>query len=99
MNNILKNIETIRKEKRINQDVLAEMLGITQGTYSGYLTQNKDIRYGLLLDIANKMDVSVIDIITYPDKYVPQSEQCLACKEKDLIIRNLNEYINILKKK
>lgn len=99
MNDIRENIESIRKEKRINQDVLAEKLGVTQGTYSGYLTQNNDIKYGLLLEIANKLEVSVIDIITYPQKYVLENENCLKCKEKDLIIKNLNEYIEILKNK
>ena len=99
MNSIFENIEGIRKEKRVNQDVLAERLGITQGTYSGYLTQNKTIRYDLLLEIANKLNVSIIDIITYPEKYVPENEQCEKCKEKDLIIKNLLEHIEFLKSK
>ena len=99
MNNVLENIEKIRKEKRVNQEVLAEMMGITQGTYSGYITQNKDIRYSLLLEIANKLNVSVIDIVTYPDKYVIETDKCSECKEKDKVISNLNKYIETLEKK
>ena len=99
MNNIRENIEKIRKEKRINQEVLAEMMGITQPTYSGYITQNKDIRYSLLLEIANKLNVSVIDIVAYPDKYVIETDKCVECKEKDKVIKNLNKYIETLEKK
>jgi transcriptional regulator with XRE-family HTH domain len=99
MDNVFLNIEAIRKKKAIKQETIAEMLGISQGTYSGYLTQNKDIRYGLLLEIANKLNVSVVDIITYPIKYVPEDDGCLACREKDETIRNLNDYIKLLNKK
>jgi transcriptional regulator with XRE-family HTH domain len=100
MNNIFANIEGVRKEKGIKQTYIAEMLGITQGTYSGYVTQNQDIKYGKLLEIANKLGVPVIDLITYPQKYVLESgNSCTECKEKDEIIKNLNGYIDLLKKK
>jgi len=99
MNTIAENIEAIRKKVGVKQEVLAEKLGITQGTYSGYLTQNQDIKYGLILDIANKLGVPIVDIITYPDEYVLKTGQCQECIEKDKTIRNLNEYIEVLKKK
>jgi transcriptional regulator with XRE-family HTH domain len=76
MKNIAANIEAIRKREGVKQEVLAERLGVSQGTYSGYLTQNQDIKYGLILDIANKLNVPVIDIITYPEEYVPKAERC-----------------------
>jgi transcriptional regulator with XRE-family HTH domain len=99
MNDIGANIEAIRKEKGIKQEVLAQMLGVTQGTYSGYLTQNKDLKYGRILEIANILNVNVVDLITYPEKFVPESDACLKCKEKDEIIRNLNDFISVLTKK
>ena len=99
MNDIAANIESMRKKVGIKQEVLAERLGVTQGTYSGYLTQNQDIKYGLILDIANKLGVPVVDIITWPDKYVLESDSCYRCKEKDEIIKNLNNYIKLLTKK
>ena len=98
MDDIFIKIEAARKEAGVKQEVLAKMLGVTQGTYSGYLTQNQDIKYGLLLDIANKLNMSVIDIITWPQKYVPKSDTCDKCKEKDDIIKNLNNYIKLLTK-
>jgi len=45
MNNIALNIEAVRKKVGIKQEILAEMSGVTQGTDSGYLTQNQDIKY------------------------------------------------------
>ena len=98
MNSIALNIEAIRKKVGVKQEVLAERLGVSQGTYSGYLTQNQDIKYGLILEIANKLDVSIVDIITWPDRYVPESDGCNKCREKDEIIKNLNNYIKLLTK-
>ena len=43
MKKILENIEAIRKEKNINQDVLAEKLGMSQSAYSRYLTTKDDL--------------------------------------------------------
>jgi transcriptional regulator with XRE-family HTH domain len=99
MNNIIDNIETIRREMGVKQEDLATRLGVTQGTYSGYLNQNKDIKYGLILEIANKLNIPVVDIITYPEKYVLKGEPCMECIAKDKTIKNLNDYIEVLKKK
>ena len=95
---ILKNIEAIRKEKGIKQSVIAESLGVKQPAYSHSIHRSEDIWFGKLLQISNILEVSVIDIIMYPERYVPETEHCNFCKEKDKIIRNLNEYIETLKK-
>lgn len=97
MNEIIKNIEAIRKQKGIKQAVLAELLGVKQSAYSQYITRSNDIPYSRLLQISEKLGISVIDIITFPDHYVLESNCCDNCKEKDIIIKNLNDYINILK--
>lgn len=99
MENIIRNIEAIRKEKRINQEVIAAELGIVQSSYSSYITRESDIKYSRLSQISNILGVSVIDIITYPAKWVPEEKQCENCVEKDKIIKNLNNYIEVLEKK
>ncbi|MDR0830883.1 MAG: helix-turn-helix domain-containing protein [Prevotellaceae bacterium] len=99
MNDIRQNIEEIRKEKGINQENLAEMLGIKQATFSGYLTRNKNLTYEKLLEIADKLEVSIIDLITHPTKYVPEKNFCNSCKEKDKTIENLNQLIETLNNK
>jgi transcriptional regulator with XRE-family HTH domain len=99
MEQILQNIELIRKKKGIKQTVIAEQLGVKQNTYSQYITRNHDIKHSRLSQIADKLNVRVIDIITYPDIYVQETESCANCREKDKIIKNLNEYIEMLTKK
>lgn len=101
MEKIIENIEAIRKDKGIKQSVIAESLGITQGAYSQYVWRNHDLKYNKIVEIANILKVSVVDIVTYPEKYVPLSEikkECAECRQKDIIIENLNNYIEILKK-
>jgi len=70
MENILKNIEALRRERGIKQVVIAEALGVKQPAYSNYITRNSDIYFNRLSQIANILEVPVIDIITYPKKYV-----------------------------
>jgi transcriptional regulator with XRE-family HTH domain len=101
MENILKNVEAIRKEKRIKQEVIAAELGIKQSSYSSYITRESDITFSRLLQISNILGVSVVDIITFPEKYVPEStvKQCEECSEKSRTILHLNKYIELLEKK
>lgn len=102
MNEILANIETVRKEKGVKQEVLAERLGIQQSVYSRIFQVQDDIKLSKLLQICNILDVSLVDVITWPVKYVPESQQpkpCASCAEKDTIIANLNKYIAVLEKK
>jgi len=70
MENILENIEIIRKQKGIKQSVMAEKLGINQSAYSNIVTRNTDIPFGRLSQIADILGVSVVDIITYPKRYI-----------------------------
>jgi len=99
MENIRENIKEISKEKGFKQEVIAEKLGITQGSLSQRLSRNDDIKYGFLLKIANILKVDVIDIIKYPTKYVPEEKSCSNCQEKDKTIENLNILLEVFKKK
>lgn len=105
MNDIFSNIEAIRCEKGLKQSVVAERMHISQSSYSAYITKNTDIKFGVLIKIAEALDVPIIDIITYPDKYTSIShdgknrEYCSKCEQKDAIIKTLNNYINLLEDK
>ncbi len=99
MEKILENIEAIRQQKGIKQEVIANALGIKQPAYSNYINRESDITWSRLLQISNILEMDVIDVITYPVQYAPIVEQCQNCKEKDKIIQNLNEYIEVLKKR
>jgi len=99
MKNIFENIEAIRHEKGLKQEVIARELGVTQSAYSNYINRNDDIPLGRLSRIANILNVDVIDIIKWPVKYVPLEKNCRACVEKDKIIENLNLLLDEFKKK
>ena len=101
MKQILDNIEAIRKEKGLKQMVMAEKLGIKQSSYSYYFTDAEDMKLSLLSKIADILGVSIVDIITYPAKYVPENEEahCAACADKDRTINILRPYIEVLEKK
>lgn len=69
MNKILENVEKIRKEKGISQIELAERLGIQQPAYSHCINVTDDMKLSMLQRIADILEVSLVDIIIYPDKY------------------------------
>lgn len=100
MDYILNNIEAIRKEKGYKQEFMAQKMGVKQNTYSTYISAGSDIPFSRLSVIADIFEMPIIDIITYPEKYVPISiakKECEKCTEKDRAIKNLNDYIEILK--
>jgi len=100
MENILKNIEAVRKSKCIKQEVLAAELGIKQSSYSSYITRGSDITFSRLEKISEILGVSVIDLIGWPERYVAASSvvDCDSNCEKDATIANLNKYIELLEK-
>ena len=101
MENILKNIEAIRKEKHIRQEEVAARLGIKQSSYSSYINRESDITFSRLSQISAVLGVSVIDLIGWPDRYVVASsgEDCEECHDKDATIAHLNKYIELLEER
>lgn len=67
---LLENIATIRKNKGLSQEYVASKIGLKQASYSLIEKGSRSLDYSRLLQIAKALDVSVIDIITYPDVYV-----------------------------
>ncbi|MDR1672169.1 MAG: helix-turn-helix domain-containing protein [Bacteroidales bacterium] len=70
MNNILENIIALRYKSGLSQENMAEFLGISQSTYSLLEKGKRELKYSTLLQIAIMLRVNIIDIITYPKKYV-----------------------------
>lgn len=102
MIDIFKNIEAIRKEKGITQSEIGKRLGVKQTAYSNYVTRNLDMPFSRLSLIADALGVQVIDIITYPDRYVPETQAhptCEECEKKQRTIDNLNLLITVYQNK
>lgn len=70
MNDILRNIDAIRRNKGYSQEYLASQIGIKQAGLNLIMSGERELKYNTLLQIANALQESVIDIIAYPEKYV-----------------------------
>lgn len=71
MNSILENIDTIRRNKGYSQEYVATQIGMKQAGFSLIMSGERELKYNALLQIANALEMSVIDVITFPDKYAP----------------------------
>jgi transcriptional regulator with XRE-family HTH domain len=65
--NILNNIIQIRNNKRFSQKNIADSIGISDATYSRIESGKIDLSYKQLTQIATFFEMSVIDVISYPD--------------------------------
>jgi transcriptional regulator with XRE-family HTH domain len=73
MKKILENIKAIRLEKSFSQEYMAEKMGIEQVGYGLIENGKRKLRYETLEQIAIILDKPVIDIITWPEKYVKKT--------------------------
>lgn len=102
MIDIQENIKAILAERGILQKQVAARLGITDQAYSNWFTRKADLSFGQIQRICEAAGISVVDVVTYPEKYVPEGQGapvCEECKKKDEIIDNLNLLIKQLKQK
>ena len=74
MNDILLSIKKIRLKKKLSQEYMAEQLGVSQTAYSLWEQGKRELTYNNLLRIAEVLGESVINVISYPDEYILQSE-------------------------
>ena len=69
MKNIHNNIKSLRNKLGYSQEYVAKQLNMTQSGY-GYIEDGKrELKYRMLYDIAEVLNINIIDLITYPDKY------------------------------
>lgn len=63
-------VKAIRIAKGIKQQAIADSLGIDQVIVSNIECGKREIKANELCAIANALGVSVVDLVSYPDKYV-----------------------------
>lgn len=68
--NVANNIKEIRLQKSINQQVIADALDVDVAVISNIENGKRDLKVKDLEKISNALGVSVIDLITYPKKFV-----------------------------
>ena len=96
MINIQKNLEALLKEKRVLRKQVATALGVSQQTLSNWFNRSTDLSFSQITQICEVGGFSVIDAVTWPEKYVPESQakpNCDECRRKDEVIDNLNELL------
>lgn len=59
----------------MGQEWISEKIGITQAAYSNWEKGKRDLSYKNLLKIANALECTVMDIITYPNHYEIQANK------------------------
>ncbi len=64
------NIKEIREKAGYQQAEMAEKMNISQPTYARFEQQSTRIDLERLVDFANIVNMSLIDVIGFPDKYV-----------------------------
>jgi transcriptional regulator with XRE-family HTH domain len=67
---ILKNILQIRTGKKITQKEMGERIGITESAYNRIESGKIALSYFHLSNIASAFNMSVINLLSYPETYV-----------------------------
>lgn len=70
MNKVLENIRKIRESMGYTQEVLAEKLHVTQASYARFERGATKTDLGMVQSVADFFSMSLIDVITYPKKYI-----------------------------
>lgn len=68
MNEMAQLLRTIRESKRMSQNDLAEKLNITQPAYARIESGETALKYETLHQFAAAVDMSIVEVITYPEK-------------------------------
>lgn len=70
MGSIIQNIKEIRLKKSISQQAIADELGVDVSAVSNIENGKRELKVSELAIIANILCVRVIDLFTYPKKFV-----------------------------
>lgn len=72
---IYEAIKVIRLQKAINQQVIADALNLDVAVVSNIENGKRELRVKELEIISKALGIPVIDLFTYPDKYVKASQK------------------------
>ncbi len=70
---IIQNLVKIKNERNFTQKAIGQMGGIDESQFSRVLNGSVGLSIDQLEDIASGLGMNVIDIITYPEVYVPRT--------------------------
>lgn len=73
--NVVRNIVKIRNLQGLSKRDVASKMGMNEASYGRIESGKIALSYNHLAQIASVFDMSVIDIITYPDRYYKKDEK------------------------
>ena len=68
------NIIKIRESKRFTKREVAEKINLSEATYGRIESGKTSLSYSHLARIASTLEMTVIDVITYPDVYAKSDD-------------------------
>ena len=71
---VINNLRKLLNDRGLRQNSLAEVMGRDESSVSKVFNGHAKLSLDQLAKIASYLNMSVIDILTYPDKYVPTKE-------------------------
>ena len=84
---IAKNIRDIRREKSIKQQALADALHLDVAVVSNIENGKRELKVSELEAISNALNISIIDLISYPNKYVLASTKIETDEPVDAVLQ------------
>ena len=72
---ILKNIKEIRLSRKLSQENMADVFGIDTSTYSKIENGKIDLTIDRFAELAHFFKMRTIDILTWPEVFVDQSQR------------------------
>lgn len=102
--NILDNLKTIRLEKHLSQEAIAQEMDCDIATVSRIENGKKELKFRELEEFAKALRMRVIDVITYPAIYVPQDNKEkkkvsvtfeVSPDERDLLLKMINKQYDV----
>lgn len=82
MSELRENVRQIRLARSLPQQVLADELGIDVSAVCNFENGKRDFRIGSLPAIASALGVELIDLFTWPKRYVDVGTRLRVTKEE-----------------
>ena len=103
LNHFAENIKFLRKLRKLSQDEIATITGITRATWHNYENGNTQPEIDTIIKIAKEFNVSVADLLeTALDKKadqhlnLQQHDTISVVNEDDTLQKNMKDEINLL---
>jgi predicted transcriptional regulator len=96
MIDLQENLGAILKERGILHKNVAQAMGVTDAAVSNWFNRTVELKFSTISQICEKFKIPVVDVVTYPKKYIPQDSvnpECEECRKKDEMIENLTELL------